>query len=180
MNPLAATDNGPHLIASELKNLNVVFIPGAFHTPAHFGPLSRYLETQGCENFAIRLPSVGDRAGTNRGELADDVAAIRGVLEELVRGAEGGDGKVFSGDLQRDPGNKEVILVMEYSGAVPGCQAITSLELSSRMKEGKRGGVVSLVFVGGLLVDEGESLESTMVGLGEKVLPEYTGAEVGF
>ena len=149
----------------------VVFIPGTFHTAAHFGPLSRYLESQGCENFAIRLPSIGERAGT--AGTAEDVATIRAVLTELVCGKGGQDEKEASRYDLWDSKNKEVILVMHSSGAVPGCQAITNLERSLRIKKGKKGGVVSVIFINGLLVEEGESLESTMQESSLEALPSY-------
>ena len=60
--------------------------------------------------------------------------------------------------IERDSGNKDVVLVMHSSGAVSGCQAITNLERSHRVKEGKKGGVISLILIGGLLVNEGETL----------------------
>ena len=171
MNPLAATDDSSTSRVSKSKRPFVVFIPGTFHTAAHFGPLSQYLESQGCENFAIRLPSIGEKAGT--AGTAEDVATIRAVLTELVCGKGGKDGKEGRGYDLWDSKNKEVILVMHSSGAVPGCQAITNLERSLRIKEGKKGGVVGVVFINGLLVDEGESLESTIRETGAEALPSY-------
>ncbi len=108
------------------------------------------------------------------------MAAIRGVIAELVWDEKGGDGKKPGEYGRRDPGGKDVVLVMYSSGAIPGCQAVTSFERSLRFKEGKRGGVISLVLVGGLLVGEGESLESTMLEMGEDMLLEYIGVEVRF
>ena len=70
---------------------------------------------------------------------------------------------------------------MHNSGAVAGCQATTSLERSRRIRHGKRSGVIDLVFTSGFLVDERESLESTMQGIGEKVLMSaYADVEVRF
>lgn len=212
MNPLAAEGSLPHFFAGTAKKPTVIVIPGAFHTAAHFGPLCRYLETQGCESFAVRLPSIGEKAGTSTGGLAEDVAAIRGVLKELVWDEEGGDGKGGDDDndddkydddpnsgkegieknkglsyskeehhsIRRDSGKKNIILVMHSTGAIAGCQAITKLERSFRVKRGKEGGVIGLFFVGGLLINEGESFESTMLNMGEKALPGYAEVEVSF
>ena len=82
--------------------------------------------------------------------------------------------------VKRDTGKKDVVIVMHSYGAVPGCQAITNLERSHRIKKGKKGGVISLFFIGGLLVAEGESLESTMLGLGEAALPKFAEVDVKF
>lgn len=96
--------------------------------------------------------------------MVEDVATIRRVLEELV--------------LKNE---EDVVLVMHAYGAVPGCQAVTAgLEHAGRVIEGKVGGVTGLVFICGWLVKEGESIESTMLGLGEKALPEYAELEVRF
>lgn len=213
MNPLAADGPPPHLFGSTARKPTVVFVPGAFHTAAHFGPLSRYLETQGCESFAVRLPSIGEKDVPGAGGMVEDVAAIRSVLKELVWDEEGGDGKDCDDDdneeqegndnhnyegksgkkgaknsqkpsskhdqsIKRDTGKKNIILVMHSTGAVAGCQAISKLERSFRIKKGKEGGIISLFFIGGFLLDEGESLESTMLSMGEKAMPGYAEAGV--
>ena len=155
MNPLAAR----HLFGQNSNKPTIVFIPNFFHTATHYGPLSRYLETKDYDSFALRLPSIGERAGTSSAGMSEDVATVRRVLEALVREEE------------------DVVVVMHSYGAVPGCQAVQGLGSARRTKEGKRCGIVSLVFVGGLLVEEGESIESTLLGLGEKELPEYAKKE---
>lgn len=92
--------------------------------------------------------------------MRDDVATIRRLLEALVKE------------------ENDVVVVMHSYGAVPGCQAVTGLEKSLRVKDGKGGGVIGLVVVGGFLVEEGESIESTLLGIGEKGIPEYAKVEV--
>ena len=69
---------------------------------------------------------------------------------------------------------------MHASGAVPACQAITDLERSYRIQAGKKGGIISLFFLGGLLVEEGETLGSTMERLGGTPLPAYAELDVSF
>ena len=119
------------------KNPTIVIIPSFFHTPDHFTPLAEYLQSQGHESYRVRLPSIGDEAGRGNGKSSDDVEYIRELLEALV------------GD------EKDVVLVMHSYGAVPGCQAVAGLEHSHRVKQGKRGGIISLVFIGGLLASVG-------------------------
>ncbi|CAD6587374.1 MAG: hypothetical protein ASARMPREDX12_002827 [Alectoria sarmentosa] len=188
MTYLAALGDLSHLPAIQPEKPTVIHIPGAFHNAAHLEPLSRYLDMQGYNNFPIRLPSIGFRAGESTAGLAEDVATIRRVLEALVWDEEGGDGKWGGNDdgehgddgterndktsdprngssntnsepqdpelhqpMKRNPGKKDVVIVMHSYGAVPGCQAITNIERSHRIKEGKKGGVISLFFIGGLL-----------------------------
>ena len=155
MSRLEATEGLSYLFPADTKKPTIVIIPDAFHTAAHFGPLTWYLGAQGYSSFALRMPSTGEKPGTKLGGMAEDVATIRRALEELIKSEE------------------DIILVMHSYGAVPGCQAVAGLERSFEVKEGKRGGLTSLVFIGGLLVEEGESISSTMLALGEKALPEY-------
>ena len=217
MTYLAAMGTISNLPAIQPEKPTVIYIPSAFHNAAHFGPLSRYLDKQGYNNFTIGLPSIGDRAGESTAGLAEDVDAIRHLLKALVWDEEGGDGKWGrngageNGDdgterndknsdprndssnpnsepqdpekhrpMKRDTGKKDVVIVMHSYGAVPGCQAVTNLERSHRIKEGKKGGVISLFLIGGLLVTEGESLASTMLGLGEAALPKFAEVDVKF
>lgn len=76
----------------------------------------------------------------------------------------------------------DVVLVMHAYGVIPGCQAVTAdLDRAVRAKEGKSGGVVSLVLIGGWLVKEGESIMSTTRALGEEgevMMPGYAELEV--
>ena len=75
---------------------------------------------------------------------------------------------------------EDVIVVVHAYGGVPSSHAITGLERASRVRDGKRGGVVDLVFVGEPLVEEGgESIGTTLLeGLGEKGAPEDAKEEV--
>lgn len=144
-------------------NPTIVFIPGAFHTAAHFGPLSLYLNKKGYDNFALRLPSVSERAGKEEGGLAHDVASIKALLEVLVKD------------------ENSVVLVMHDTGAIAGTQAAVNLTRTRRLKEGKKkGGIISMVFIDGILSREGESLESMMRNLGEPALPQYAVVDVSF
>ena len=160
--PLPATA-GPsyHSYSPYPKKPTIIIIPSFLHTPAHYGPLSHYLRSQNHSTFALHLPSIGPNAGTDSAGMKEDITAIRRVLEALVEKEE-----------------EDVVVVMHGYGAVPGCQAIAGLERTVRVKEGKMGGVAALVFVGGLLVEEGESIESTLRGLGEEGVPEYVEKDV--
>lgn len=106
--------------------------------------------------------------------MAADISTIERVLSELV----------FSNE-------EDVVLVMHAYGAVAGSQAVAAfagrLERGGRVKEeeegkmmggGGGGGVRSLVLIGGWIVEEGESIMSTMKALGEEGMPGYVEVEV--
>lgn len=155
MTPLSATQGLSYQLSTSRKTPTILIIPTLLHTPAHYGPLCWYLETQGySSSFALLLPS-SSHESSNSG-MAEDVASIRRVLEELVVKNE-----------------EDVVVVLHGYGAVPGCQAVTAdLGREARVKMGKSGGgVTGLVLIGGWLVEEGESIEGTIrgLGLGEEV-----------
>lgn len=157
MTPLSATQGLSYQLSASRKTPTILIIPTLLHTPAHYGPLCWYLETQGfSSSFALLLPSSSHESSNSSNGMAEDVAAIRRVLEELVVKNE-----------------EDVVVVMHGYGAVPGCQAVTAdLGREARVQEGKSGGgVTGLVLIGGWLVEEGESIEGTIrgLGLGEEV-----------
>ena len=123
----------------------IVFVPGAFHTPEHFRPMSTLLEASSYQTITVALPSIGARASS--ASYRDDVHAIRSTLQELVE----------------DEG-KDVLLAVHSYGAVPGCQTVGGLEKNARMKEGKKGGVVHVLFMVALLVEQGQRLRDVLEG----------------
>ena len=59
---------------------------------------------------------------------------------------------------------KDVLLAIHSYGGVPGCQAIGELEKNARLKEGKKGGVVHVLFMAALLVEQGKRLRDALPG----------------
>lgn len=160
MTPLSATQGLTYQLSASRKTPTILIIPSLLHTPAHYGPLCWYFETQGYpSSFALLLPSsIRHESSNSSNAMAEDVASIRRVLEELVVKNE-----------------EDVVVVLHGYGAVPGCQAVTAdLGREARVQEGKSGGVTGLVFIGGWLVEEGESIEGTI----RKLSKEDEDAEV--
>lgn len=122
----------------------IILIPGAFHTAAHFAPLTTLLHNLSYPTITVELPTTS-RATT--ASYRDDVYAIRSVLEtEIV------------------DGRKEVMLAAHSYGAVPACQTVNGLERSKRRKEGKDGGVVHVLFIAALLVEQGRGMKEALEG----------------
>ena len=119
----------------------IVLVPGAWHSPIHFTPLTERLEAAGYTVKSIDLPSVtwSTRSVLPPESFDDDVQAIRAVVEEAV--AHGED-----------------VLVLGHSyGSMPKMTAVKGLDRKSREQQGKKGGVVSLVFCCSFALPEGES-----------------------
>ena len=59
---------------------------------------------------------------------------------------------------------KDVVLICHSYGGVPGGAAAYGLSKTSRAKEGRRGGVIGLIYMCGFLITEGSSLLETLGG----------------
>ena len=133
----------------------LVFVPGAFHTPSHFAPLIELLQKSSYPSLAVSLPSIGAQAAT--GTLADDTQAIRSVLESLI-----------------EEEGKDVIIAAHSYGGVPACQSVSGLEKSKRADKREKGGIIHVLFIAALLVEEGKALVDALGGS----LPPWAEAEV--
>ena len=122
----------------------VVFVPGAFHTAIHFEPISTLLKNEFFPTTTVELPTT---AHAKSASYRDDVYAIRAVLEDLV-----------------EKGGKEVILAAHSYGGVPACQTVSGLERSRRKAESKPGGVVHVLFIAALLVEQGKGMAAALEG----------------
>ena len=122
----------------------IVFVPGAFHTSAHFEPISALLNQASFPTTTVEIPTTA-RAKT--ASYRDDVYAIRSLLERLV-----------------EEDGKEVLLALHSYGGVPGCQTVSGLERSKRKAEGKPGGVIHVLFIAALLVEQGQGMAAALEG----------------
>ena len=114
-----------------------VFVPGNFLPSTYYSGCARLLETHGYPTRVIDIASTG--SDTTLASNEPDVAAVRGVIEELS-----------------DAG-KEIIVVAHSYGAIPACEAVKGLGHQERLKLGMSGGVVQLVFIAAWLLQEGEN-----------------------
>lgn len=120
----------------------IVLVPGAWHSPEHYGPLVKHLHAAGYETDAVMLPSYG-------GELANwdpDVEAIRQSITKAV-----------------DAG-KDVFLVAHSYGGFPAQEACRGLDKATLEAQGKSGGIIRLCWLCAFLGDEGQSLMGYLGG----------------
>lgn len=122
----------------------VVLVPGAFHTSAHFEPVRALLNQMSFPTAIAELPTT---VYASTASYRDDVYAIRSLLEKLIEG----DGK-------------DVMLACHSYGGVPGCQTVSGLEISERKKAGKAGGIVHVLFITSLLVEQGQGMAAALEG----------------
>lgn len=123
----------------------VVFIPGFWHTSEGFGPLAALLRTAGYPTIPVDLPSANAHPG--HPDFSQDVAKIRTVVTDLA-----------------EAGN-EVVVVMHSGGSVSGSESLRLLSKKERTGQGKKGGVVRLVYIGILLPMAGTTMMETFVSV---------------
>ncbi|KFA51397.1 hypothetical protein S40293_03244 [Stachybotrys chartarum IBT 40293] len=116
----------------------VLIVGGGWHTPANYGRLIHALEAAGHQIHCPRHPSMnGDRPPT--AGFADDVRSLRAYVEQLV-----------------DDGRQILALMHSYGGQV-GTEALHGLGAQIRVKQGKIGGIVHLVYMCAYALLEGHS-----------------------
>jgi pimeloyl-ACP methyl ester carboxylesterase len=133
----------------------IVFIPGAWHTPAAFDPLLPSLHQAGYSTTAVSLPSIGVSPGVS--SFASDVAAVRDAVEGLV-------------DLRRD-----VIAVAHSYGGVLVTEALEGLGKKERGAQGLLGGVSRLIYIAAVVPTKGLD---TVASNGDIRRPEEGGSVV--
>lgn len=118
----------------------IVFVPGAWHTPATYDLLLPRLHAAGYRTTSVHLPTVGT---TGPVSFADDVSAIRKVVSGLVELGE------------------EVFLVSHSYGGHPVTEALMGFAKKDRLAKGQPGGVVQLLYIAAIVPTKGiSSLEA--------------------
>ena len=137
----------------------ILLIPGSFCPSALFyDPVVDRLFAAGYDAIPIELLTCTAPSTAKAATMEDDAARIHGVAEKLL-------------DL-----GKDVVIVMNSYGGLPGTQACEGLSKKEREAAGKPGAVTGLVYLTALLVQDGESLGESMAG--DAGLPEYLKVDV--
>ncbi|WYZ42463.1 hypothetical protein EsH8_VI_000162 [Colletotrichum jinshuiense] len=121
-----------------------VLAPGAWHEETCYAPAQQILESRGYPVEAVKYPSVGAEPPTKG--LTDDANAVRAVLQRLA-----------------DEG-KEIVLVVHSYGGLVGANAVEGLGYKQRAKEGKKGGVITFVYLTAFVVPAGKSIKEMLGG----------------
>jgi hypothetical protein len=122
----------------------ILLVPGAWHKGSTFEPVATILRDQGYEAETITLPSAGGPASTT---AYDDAKYIqRQYLSPLVSS------------------EKEVILVMHSYAGVPGTESVKGFARKDLAEQGKKGGVVGLVYLSAFIVPTGASVATLLPG----------------
>ena len=128
----------------------ILLVPGAWHAPSGFSPLTDYLTQHDYTVEGISLASVDSSP-----PQPDFDADVHGIASTISKHA--------------DQGSDIIILFHSYGG-IPGASACKGLLKSDREATGRNGGVVHLIYCCAMAVDEGVCL---MDGLGRQPLPWF-------
>jgi hypothetical protein len=124
----------------------IVIVPGAWHTPSHYGKLIKLLQASRYETISEKNPSCDASDGSTT-TVDVDVSSIRNnILVPLINQG------------------KDVVLVVHSYGGCPGGAAATGLSKGERTALNKIGGVIGLIYVAAFIAHEGESLLSKLPG----------------
>lgn len=122
----------------------VVFVPGAWHNSEGFEAVAALLKAAGYGYRGLHLPSV-----TSNGPFIqsnEDAVFVLQAVTELVEAGE------------------DVVIVMHSYGGIPGSSGAKGLSKEDRAKEGKQGGVIAMVYMTALAVEEGVSMYDAASG----------------
>lgn len=122
----------------------ILLIPGAWHQGSTFEPVANIFRARGYEAETITLPSAGGPASTT---AYDDAAYIQNTYLKPLVGQE-----------------KEVVLVMHSYAGVPGTESVKGFARKDIAAQGKKGGVISLIYQAAFLLPGGASIESFLPG----------------
>ncbi|PWY90619.1 alpha/beta-hydrolase [Aspergillus sclerotioniger CBS 115572] len=129
----------------------IVFVAGAWHTPAAYSKFASGLKALGHEVHIPSLPSMNGARPPNA-DLNTDITLIRGYVESLT-----------------EAGRNVVVIMHSYGGQV-GTDALVGLGAETRQKDGLPGGVIRLVYVCAYALTEGRSMFDMVKDMGHEAL----------
>ena len=129
----------------------ILLIHGGWHVPQSYVKFTSALEAAA---HTVHVPALPSMNGTRPPDasLDTDTDAIRKYTEKLV-----------------DEGRYIVAIMHSYGGQV-GTNALAGLGADSRIKEGKKGGVVHLIYMAASVLREGESQNTKVEEFGHSHL----------
>ena len=114
--------------------------------PLHYEPLTKVLSSHGFPSAALSLPTIG--ASPPDKDLYDDIAYISSQLEQLV-----------------EKEGKEVIVIVHSYGGMPGSAAARKFLRKERALEGKKGGVIGMLYISAWAMPAGKTIVEAGEGM---------------
>ncbi|KAL9598130.1 MAG: hypothetical protein Q9219_004686 [cf. Caloplaca sp. 3 TL-2023] len=136
---------------------HILLVPGFWEGPTIYTAVLSLLRSLNHPASTAPLPSTG-HASPNNPTMKDDVASIRSAIVSLIEdGQEEGkeDGQEEGKEDGEEGKGKEVLLGLHSAGGFLGSMAMEGLSVKERRGQGKRGGVVGIVFLAGAVWEVG-------------------------
>lgn len=124
---------------------SIVIVPGSFSPAFLYEPLAGNLRKFGYETIIGELPSVICKPPQPGATMEEDAAAFHQIIERLC-----------------DQDKSVVILTHSYGGMV-GNESAKGLSKTDRETQGRKGGVVKLVYLTSIVTEVGKASPSGMV-----------------
>ena len=121
--------------AREPQQPAFVLVGGVSHTPAFFDIFVKELEVYGYRAHAVSYPTVGRNTLGKKQE--NEVKAIQKAISHFV-----------------DDQQQDVILLLHSYGGWPGSRAVNGFDKDTREKQGKKCGIVEVVFLAAFLLPD--------------------------
>ena len=122
-----------------------LIVPGAWHSPSHYNYLISHLKASGYNAVSSRNPSCNS-TDPNAESVTKDADFIRKHVMTLLNSGQ------------------DVVLVMHSYGSIPASTAVKGLSKAERTAAGNLGGILGIICICGLLLQEGQSLKSSLPG----------------
>ena len=116
----------------------IVLVHGAWHSPFHFDPLTKYFQSHGYTVEAPHLPSIHANDITNI-TLTEDIAAVRKSILEALK-------------------SSNVVVMAHSYGTIPSSGALEGLDTASRTSAGQSTSVTGFMIIAGVLLPLGTSV----------------------
>ncbi len=134
------------IIGAAFQKPTIALVPGAWHSPIQYSELIVLLRARGYPVVTQRNPSC-DSSNPNAESVLADATSIRANL--LMPHINAG---------------KDVVLAMHSYGGCPGAAAAKGLSKAELAAQGKKGGIIGLLFICAFVAKEGDSLLSKLPG----------------
>ena len=126
----------------------IVLVPGACLSTTVFSSFLPYLQKLGYSTLTLQLASANPQGDPHLASAVSDAADLRKDIVSI---------------LESDGGRDIIVVLHSYAG-IPGGGAVKGLSKSIRAEEGKKGGIVGVVWLAALLLPEGKDVASWLEG----------------
>ena len=125
---------------------SVLIVPGAWHQIEAYQSFISHLHDVGFAVSAVNLPSFDTNTPLET-SCFKDTEAVRVQILNLI-----------------DKEAKDVLVVAHSYGGIPAGGAVSGLSKVARLKEGKQGGVIGIVYITAFVAREGTSVFDILGG----------------